>query len=116
MDQWAFVNVKGYDTRGKLVQDTKQTRKNHPKFFRIGHFEVSKCWDIAVQQMKEGETAVFNCPGDLGYGGNPNQYEVEGAAWIPANSDLTYEMQVTECKAMPDTFKENHGWGAKDGI
>ena len=47
--QWAFVNWKGWDQRGKLVEDSRKKRGGKPDFFRIGHYEVSKCWDIAVQ-------------------------------------------------------------------
>jgi len=46
-----------------------------PKIFRIGHYEVSKCWDIALQQMKIGEKAKVECPAALDKGQNPNTYQ-----------------------------------------
>jgi len=46
-----------------------------PKIFRIGHYEVSKCWDIALQQMKIDEKSTIECPAALDKGLNTGNYQ-----------------------------------------
>lgn len=80
-------------------------RKNEPAYFKIGHYEVSKCWDIAFQQMKQGETARVFCPGFVDQGGNINQYHQWGEAYTHIYSNRTYEFEMVECTLKPKVFK-----------
>jgi len=66
--------------------------------------------------MRQGEVIHVNCPGDLDKGGNINQYEHFGDAWIHTYSDMLYEIEMVECAYKPLTLREEHGWGAKDGV
>ena len=47
MNDWISVHYKAFDMDGKLVGDSKGV-DGRPKMFRLGHYEVSKCWDIAL--------------------------------------------------------------------
>jgi len=116
MHQWALIHWKGWNQDGKLIEDSRKLRHNKPDYFRIGHYEVSKCWDIAVQQMKQGEIATVKCPASVDSGGAPNRYEHFGSSWVHANEDMTYQIEVAECALKPLTFREDHGWGALDGV
>jgi len=53
MDDFISINYKGYlpNKRGdeKKVEDSKVWFNHKPKVFQLGHYEVSKCWDIALQ-------------------------------------------------------------------
>jgi|TARA_B110001450_G_C17578999_1_gene464080 FKBP-type peptidyl-prolyl cis-trans isomerase len=52
-------------TDGTKMEDVKEKGDGRPAVFRVGNFEVSKCLDIAAQQMKAGESATIHCPTDL---------------------------------------------------
>ena len=50
-NDWAKVNYKGYTG----IEEPKKVFDSHPdqggegpKTFIVGHYEVSKCWDIAI--------------------------------------------------------------------
>ena len=46
-DDWVFLHYKAWLPDGTLVRDTKKSHMNI--VFRLGHYEISKCWDIALQ-------------------------------------------------------------------
>jgi len=48
MNDWVSLNWKGYNKEGKLIFDSAKINDGRPYRFRLGHYEVSKCWDIAV--------------------------------------------------------------------
>jgi len=52
LDDFMTVHWKGYtvDEKGrtKLVEDSRNFL-HRPKVFQVGHYQVSKCWDIALQ-------------------------------------------------------------------
>ena len=52
-------------TDGTKMEDVKEHGDGRPVVFRVGHFQVSKCLDLAAQQMKGGEEATIHCPQDL---------------------------------------------------
>jgi FKBP-type peptidyl-prolyl cis-trans isomerase len=50
-------------TDGTKMEDVKETGDGRPVIFRLGSFQVSKCLDLAAQQMKSGgEVATITCP------------------------------------------------------
>lgn len=65
------------------------TRGRKPFKFILGMGEVIKGWDIAVATMQIGEKAVVHIPADYGYGGR-------AIGPIPANSELTFEVELVE--------------------
>ena len=67
-DDWTTVHYKTYN-EDQLIQDSRTFEQGKPKVFRLGHYEVSKCWDISIQQIRQGETATVTCPGELANGG-----------------------------------------------
>lgn len=50
-------------------------------------------WTQGVLQMKEGERALLHVPSELGYGGRP-MGSPGGAFYIPANSDLLFDIEI----------------------
>lgn len=81
LHDWTTVHWKGY-RNGILVEDSREFDQKLPKVFRLGHYEVSKCWDIAMMQMKAGGNAKVSCPGALDKGGNVDQYSHLSNEWI----------------------------------
>ena len=50
-------------------------------------------WSEGVVQMKEGERALLHIPSAKGYGSSPMGSK-GGAFWIPANSNLLFDLEV----------------------
>lgn len=50
-------------------------------------------WTEGVLQMAEGERALLHVPASLGYGSRP-MGSVEGSFYIPANSDLLFDIEI----------------------
>ena len=47
LHDWTTVHWKAYQN-DRLVEDSREEGNGIPKVFRLGHYEVSKCWDIAL--------------------------------------------------------------------
>lgn len=94
MSDWASVTYEGFTPDGMKVNESEVGRRFN---FRVGHYEVSKCWDIAIQQMRPGETSTISCPGILDQGGNINQFIGESSAWLPTYQDMQYKIRVIGC-------------------
>ena len=47
-DEYAVVTFKGWDETGALRFDSMQQEFKKSEYFRIGHYQASKCWDIAA--------------------------------------------------------------------
>ena len=48
MNEWVSLHWKGYNPDGKLIFNSKKINNGRPMHFTLGHYEVSKCWDIAI--------------------------------------------------------------------
>jgi hypothetical protein len=42
------MHYKGWNSKGKEIANSRVHRNNHAAYFRVGHYEMSKCWDIAI--------------------------------------------------------------------
>ena len=74
--------------RGTLDDGTEfdsSIKRNRPVMF--GLYQVIPCWTQGVQKMKEGGSAKLVCPAETAYGSR-------SAGKIPANSRLTFEIQL----------------------
>ena len=65
MHEWAIVNWKGFAVETGKPTIKKDKYSDGPAAFQVGTYKVSKCWEIAVQQMRSGEKATVTCPGEL---------------------------------------------------
>lgn len=81
---------------GKLVDGTEfdsSFKRNQPIDIPIGMGQVIKGWDEGILLLKEGETATFLIPSDLGYGAN-------GAGGvIPPNAWLIFDVELVKVKS-----------------
>ena len=48
LNDWAVIHYKAI-VDGKITEDSRTFETKKPRVFRLGRFEVSKCWDIALQ-------------------------------------------------------------------
>ena len=90
-DQTAAVHYTGALKSNGQVFDSSIPR-GEPIKFKIGDFRVINCWEQAILQLSVGEKADVTCPAKTAYGqrSKPN---------IPANSDLTFNVEVVSCNA-----------------
>ena len=78
---------------GKLVDGTEfdnSFKRGEPIEFPVGTGRVIKGWDEGIMMLKEGETATFLIPADLGYG-------ARGAGGvIPPNAWLVFDVELVK--------------------
>jgi hypothetical protein len=48
LNDWTTVHWKSFDKDGLELENSWTSEPPKPKVFQLGHFEVSKCWDIAL--------------------------------------------------------------------
>ena len=82
---------------GKLVDGSEfdsSFKRNEPIDITIGVGQVIKGWDEGVLLLKEGESATFLIPSELGYGAN-------GAGGvIPPNAWLIFDVQLVKVNSI----------------
>ena len=88
---------------GEIVQDSKKA--GGPIVFRIGHYQVVKCWDMAAVNMHAGEKIKMFCPSKYANGG-AEVYGHFDSFRIPANTDLTYDFEILECEKDTDSINK----------
>ena len=81
---------------GKVFDTTKDSVTGSFEF-KLGKGDVIKGWDVAVATMKKGEKATVTIKPEYGYG-------KKSMGKIPANSTLTFEMELVD-------FRESSGGG-----
>lgn len=84
---------------GKLIDGTEfdsSFKRNQPIDIPIGRGQVIKGWDEGIMLLKEGETATFLIPAELGYGAAgaggiipPNAWLIFDVELVKVNSNLT---------------------------
>ena len=48
LNDWVVLHYKGWDSKGMVIADSRAKRNNHEAYFKVGHYQMSKCWDIAI--------------------------------------------------------------------
>jgi len=98
--EWASVNVKSWDDSDIKENNPSKAElfSNELRNFVIGNYQVTKCWDIALQLMTPGEISRFTCPNAIDNGGN-EVYIQDSHAKIRPGVDVTYEFEVLSCSA-----------------
>ena len=93
------IQYKGFMEDGSKmmkVLDSRKVNDGKPITFQQGNFHVVKCWDISVILLHAGEKLKISCPAYLANGGS-EEYSHIGSKKIPANTPLTYEIEILEC-------------------
>jgi hypothetical protein len=104
LHDWVTVNYKAFDKGGLEVYNSFADTER-PKSFRLGHYEVSKCWDIALQQAKERQYIRVSCPGDLDQGGDTERKADDSAGkFFKDPVDMDYEFDILECSVNPPSL------------
>lgn len=94
---YATVHWRAFDMHNDPVEDSRKYEEGQPMTFLMGHYDVPKCWEIALISMHAGESLSMKCPAFYAYGGH-ERYSHFGSAKIPANSDLVFELDVLNCE------------------
>jgi FKBP-type peptidyl-prolyl cis-trans isomerase len=93
------IQYKGFMQEGNnmmKVLDSRKVNDGKPITFQQGNFHVVKCWDLSVILLHAGERIKIACPAYLANGG-AEMYSHIGSKKIPANTPLTYEIEILEC-------------------
>lgn len=99
LHEWAIVKWKAFSEETGKQTVKKKSDEDTPAAFQVGHYKVSKCWEIAVQQMRTGEKATVTCPGHLVDQQIDITDDVHGK-----NKGRKYELEVQECDTHPKYF------------
>ena len=78
MNDWATVKYKTYnkeDLKNPPTVADKEIYAHGTKLFLVGNYQVSKCWDIAIQMLKPGDIGRFTCPHAIDIGGSRENYK-----------------------------------------
>ncbi len=100
---WAVIHWKGYLTDGRLVTDSRAEGLGLPKTFGVGNHEVFSCWDLALPQLRKGDSATLTCPSYYAWGGAYTQAPLGGEP-IPLHSDVVFDVDVVDCARHPEYF------------
>jgi len=92
---------------GQLLEDTELTNPDKPLVYMVGHYQASKCMELAVQQMHIGEVAMIHCPNDLDLGGavQNNWHSDYGFSWVANKIDTRYKITLLDCDPNPVRFQ-----------
>lgn len=98
-----YINgaIHGYENEEMKVYDTRLYKKGAPIVFHQGFYEVIKCWDLAVYMMHTGESITIECPSKFAHGGT-RTYGHFDHVFIPADTDITYKIEILECEPTVD--------------
>jgi len=86
---------------GTLANGTKfdsSRDRNQPFKFKLGGGQVIKGWDEGIALLHIGDQAIFTIPAELGYG-------AKEMGNIPANSTLTFDVELLEIKEAVKPWK-----------
>jgi FKBP-type peptidyl-prolyl cis-trans isomerase len=108
---WATVHWKGWLKDGRQITDSRQEPGSQPKTFSVGAREVFHCWDLAIQELHQGDKARLSCPSYYVYG-TAFAWAPIGGEPIPLASDVDFDIEVVECNRTPElpdiaTFQES---------
>jgi len=74
---------------------------DNPFSFQPGQ-NLIEGWTNGVLKMKEGERAMLHVPSGLGYGGRPMGSQGAGGFYIPADSNLLFDIEILGKVGGPD--------------
>jgi len=104
MGDLAKVHYVKRNSLGETIQDSKKTKLGNAQEFRVGYYEVSKCWDVAIMQMKSGEQGTITCPAehDTSRGMHTGSYnnidnDEEDLDRTSGTADVKYDIEIIEC-------------------
>ena len=89
----ATVNYTGKLLNGEVFDSSTHDGIPDPFSFTIGASQVIKCWDMALSQMQQGESATITCPPNIAYG------DMSPSPKIPAGSTLVFDVDVVDCQS-----------------
>ena len=98
---WTTIRYTGQLKDGRQVTSSRTEGASNPKTFSLGAREVFHCWDLAIQQLHQGDKARLTCPSYYAYGGAFTWAPVGGEP-IPLHSDIDFDIEVVECNRVPD--------------
>lgn len=90
-------------SKAKQLDSSKKVFGDQPFKVRAGVGKVIKGWDLALIDMKEGESRKLIVPSDLGYGD-------KGIGPIPGGATLYFEMTLTKVGPYEELTTDAKKW------
>ena len=107
------VNYSGHLLDGTEFDSNEDTAFHHvqPLQFVLGRGQMINGWDIGFTLLKAGSKAVFYIPSSMAYGTQTRPGSSANPKGIPANSILTFDVQLLSVKhpvpVVPATIKKD---------
>lgn len=89
---------------GKKIDSSAGLFGDKPFEFLVGTGSVIKGWDLALMDMKEGESRKLIVPSDLGYG------DKGAGGKIPGGATLYFSVTLTELGTVPVLNADQEKW------
>ena len=94
---WAVVHWTATTKSGHLVESSRDFHQGFPRVFQLGNYQVMRCWDLTLMNMKGGQNIEVYCPSEYAYG-DVETYNHFGSETIKHNTDLIYYLELLECQ------------------
>ena len=98
-----FPDEEGGSSKPKQIDSSKKLFVDTPFKVRAGVSQVIRGWDLALLDMKEGETRKLIVPSALGYGD-------KGVGPIPGKATLYFEMTLTKVGPVEELSPDAKKW------
>jgi peptidylprolyl isomerase len=98
-----FPGEEDAGSKAKQIDSSKKPFGDQPFKVRAGVSQVIKGWDLALIDMREGETRKLIVPSELGYGD-------KGIGPIPGKATLYFEMTMTKVGPLEELTPDAKKW------
>jgi FKBP-type peptidyl-prolyl cis-trans isomerase len=98
-----FPDEEGGSSKAKQIDSSKKLFGDTPFKVRAGVSQVIRGWDLALIDMKEGESRKLIVPSELGYGD-------KGVGPIPGKATLYFEMTLTKVGPVEELTPDAKKW------
>ena len=75
--------------------------------FRLGQYDVLKCWEYAIPAVSSGESITIDCPAFYAHGGSEFYSDFDHEK-IRANTDLTFTLDILNCEETLEDLNEKN--------
>jgi hypothetical protein len=87
----------------KKVLDSSKMGDGKPISFQQGHYNLAKCWDLALPQLRAGEQVKLHCPAYYAQNGE-GMHSQFSSQHISQDTPIDYEISLLECERSVDAI------------
>jgi hypothetical protein len=99
--------------RMKKILDSRKMSDGKPISFQQGHYNLAKCWDLALPQLRAGEQIKLHCPSYYAQNGE-GMHSQFSSQHISQDTPIDYEITLLECqRSVDDINRVNKKYGVE---